>query len=136
VGGEVTPDNYLVDKVLHEITHRQVSSKEYEYRLGDHGVERVAITDERRDQPCVTDDELRAVARLARTAERHYGCPQDIEWAIDVDLPDESNVLLLQSRPETVWSRRPAIALTTHGDALSSIVATLTAPLHAQSKSG
>jgi pyruvate, water dikinase len=136
VAGEVTPDNYLVDKVLYEITHRQVSSKEYEYRLGDNGVERVAITDERRDQPCVTDDELRAVARLARTAEKHYGCPQDIEWAIDVDLPDDASVLLLQSRPETVWSRRPTVSIATQGDFMSSIVATLTSPLHAQSKSG
>jgi pyruvate,water dikinase len=136
VGGEVTPDNYLVDKVLHEITHRQVSSKEYEYRLGEAGVERVAITDERRDQPSVTDDELRAVARLARTAERHYGCPQDIEWAIDLDLPADANVLLLQSRPETVWSRRPVASIPTQGDAMSSIVATLTSPLHARSKSG
>jgi pyruvate,water dikinase len=136
VAGEVTPDNFLVDKVLYEITRRQVSSKEYEYRLGGTGVERVAITDGRRDQPSLTDEEIRAVVRLARRAEKHYGCPQDVEWAIDLDLPDDSNVLLLQSRPETVWSRRPARVAETHGDYLSSIVATLTSPLHAHGKTG
>jgi pyruvate, water dikinase len=134
VAGEVTPDNYLVDKVLYEITKRHVSAKECEYRLGEHGVERMPLTDERRDQPCLTDDEIRAVARLARAAEKHYGCPQDVEWAIDTNLPPEANVLLLQSRPETVWSRKPVTPVGGHGDFMQSIVATLTSPLHTKSK--
>jgi pyruvate,water dikinase len=136
VAGEVTPDNYLVDKVMYEITGRVVSSKTHEYRLGPDGVERVEITDERRDQPCLTDAELKAVARLARAAEKHYGCPQDVEWAIDVDLPAEANVLLLQSRPETVWSRRPLTSVGAPDDLMQSIVKTLTSPLHAQGNGG
>ncbi|HXW22832.1 MAG TPA: PEP/pyruvate-binding domain-containing protein, partial [Rhodomicrobium sp.] len=37
-----------------------------------------------------------------------YGRPQDIEWAID----QSGEILLLQSRPETVWSSkdRPPVA--------------------------
>ena len=38
--------------------------------------------------------------------EKHYGCPQDIEWALDADLPEGQNFTLLQSRPETVWSQK------------------------------
>ena len=53
--------------------------------------------------PCLSDAEVRAVAELAKRAERHYGRPQDIEWAIDA----EGRVVLLQSRPETVWSNKP-----------------------------
>jgi pyruvate,water dikinase len=34
--------------------------------------------------------------------ERHYGCAQDIEWAIDA----HGALYLLQSRPETVWSAK------------------------------
>ena len=34
-----------------------------------------------------------------------FAAPQDIEWAIDADLPDGDNVLLLQARPETVKSQ-------------------------------
>jgi pyruvate,water dikinase len=135
VAGEVTPDSYLVDKVMREITRRQVSAKEWEYRLaeGGDGVERVPITDERRDLPCLTDDEVKAVAALARSAERWYGCPQDVEWAVDADLPDGENTLLLQSRPETVWSRRAsAPAVPAQQDYMSSIVATLVAPMHAR----
>jgi pyruvate,water dikinase len=55
------------------------------------------------------------VARLAKEVERLHGCPQDIEWAIerpigpavDRDPAAPADVLLLQARAETVWSRRP-----------------------------
>ena len=38
---------------------------------------------------------------VARRTEKHYGRPQDIEWAIE---NGTGAILLLQSRPETVWS--------------------------------
>ncbi len=106
VAGEVTPDNYLVDKVLFEITRRTVSRKADRVPAGRHGrgwnrprCRRTGAT-----APCLDDEEIKAVARLARTSEKHYGRPQDVEWALDADLPAGERVLLLQSRPETVWS--------------------------------
>jgi pyruvate, water dikinase len=133
VSGEVTPDNYLVDKVLFEISRRAVSRKDHEYRLTEgETVERATVDDERATAPCLTDAQVTAVARLARLAERHFGAPQDVEWAIDADLPDGENVILLQSRPETVWSRKPPRPVAEPGaDFMSSIVATLMSPLHA-----
>jgi pyruvate,water dikinase len=135
VSGEITPDNYLVDKVLYEISRRSVSNKEHEYVLTDHDtVEKVEVDEDRAIAPSLTDDQIKAIARLARTAERHYGTPQDIEWAVDADLPDGHNVILLQARPETVWSKKvPTAASTaTGGDFMSSIVSTLMSPLHAK----
>ena len=38
--------------------------------------------------------------------EKHYGCPMDIEWAIDKDFPFPENIFIVQARPETVWSRQ------------------------------
>lgn len=58
---------------------------------------------ERSVLPSITDDQVKAIARLARQAEKHFGRPQDTEWAIDHD----GAVFLLQSRPETVWSNKP-----------------------------
>jgi pyruvate,water dikinase len=55
-----------------------------------------------RGRPCLTDDQARALARLACRVEDHYGVPQDIEWA----LLDDDRIVLLQSRPETVWAAR------------------------------
>jgi hypothetical protein len=79
---------------------------------------------ELRDAPCLTDDEIRALAAVARRVEAHYGTPQDIEWAVldapftqdasaapagsGTDAPAESRIVLLQSRPETVWAAREA----------------------------
>ena len=47
------------------------------------------------DRPALTDAEVQQVAALARSAARHFGRPQDIEWAID------DRLFLLQSRPIT-----------------------------------
>ena len=146
VSGEVNPDNFLVDKVIGEVSQRTVSHKEIEYRLtGADRVEPSPVDQARQDIPSLTDEEIKAVAALARRAEKHYGCPQDVEWAVE-DSPDGADgpaaglavtgaavVLLLQARPETVWSRKPPRRAATEGGSyMDSIVASLVAPLHAR----
>ena len=127
VSGEVTPDNFLVDKVMGAITRRTISAKTLEYRLtAADAVTAVPVEAERQSVQCLSDDEIQAVARLARRAEKHYKCPQDVEWAID----GTQSVLLLQSRPETVWSRRPRQAATCNADPITSMVQTLLHPSH------
>jgi pyruvate,water dikinase len=135
VSGEVTPDNWLVDKVLWEITSRKVSNKTIELRVEGDALVRVDLTGERATGPCLTDAEIKAVARLARAAERHYGSPQDIEWALDSELESPENVLLLQSRPETVWSRKERPPVATSTNVMDSIVSTLCAPIHTRPQS-
>ena len=58
-----------------------------------------------RHTPCMSDVQLQALRAIARRVENHYGRPQDIEWALERDSGD---ILLLQSRPETVWSAKDA----------------------------
>ncbi len=130
VSGEVTPDNFLVDKVLRTVIERKISDKHIEYRHDGVGVRPCPVDDERRTQPCLTDEEILVVAAMARRAEKHYGVPQDVEWALDKDLPAGENVILLQARPETVWSRKPRESVS-HGtyDPMASIVSTLIAPI-------
>ena len=84
--------------------------KDVEYRpaADGRGVARVAVPAGRRAVPCLSDEQIKEVARLAQRAERHYGCPQDVEWAIEADPAGGHRLFLLQCRPETVWSRRPA----------------------------
>ncbi len=135
VSGEVTPDNFLVDKVLYEITRRKVAAKEVEFCLnGDDRVHKVPLEGERAAAASLTDDQIKAIAQLARRAEKHYGSAQDIEWAVDADLPDGENVVLLQSRPETVWSKKTAKAPSSGAnlDMMSSIVSTLMNPLNSK----
>src|SRR5918999_121159 len=130
VGGEVNPDNFLVDKVMFEIVRRNISCKSIEYRVaGDDRVEHAEVAPGRQMVPCLSDEEIKAVARLARKAEKHYGHPQDIEWALDMHLPPGENIVMLQSRPETVWSRRPKAPIA-RPTGMDGIVSTLLSPLN------
>lgn len=133
VSGEVTPDNYLVDKVIMEIHSRTVSTKHTELvmRPDGSGVEWRDVAAERQTQPSVTDSQLLEITRMAKVVEQYFGDPQDIEWAVDRHLPEGRNVLMLQSRPETVWSRRTARRVSqTSAGFMDSIVSTLLAPIH------
>ena len=135
VSGEVTPDNFMVDKVLKTIVKRTISPKHMEYRLtDDNTVVQADVDEERQTQACMTDDEVIAVAHMARICERHYGSPQDVEWAIDANLLAPDNIVLLQSRPETVWSQKKRRTVAPGGSFMDSIVATLVSPVHAREK--
>ena len=105
VGGEVTPDRWVVGKITGEISVRDISDKHIEHRRArEGGIETIAVPDERRRTACLSDAELGELRQIARQVERHYGCAQDIEWAID----SRGALRLLQSRPETVWSAKEA----------------------------
>jgi pyruvate,water dikinase len=110
VSGEVTPDRFVVNKVTGEIVNRNISAKLTEHvpDRSDGGVREIAVDEKRRDAPCLPDDVIGELWQIARRVERHYGTPQDIEWAV---CKHSEAVYLLQSRPETVWAsreRRPA----------------------------
>jgi len=112
VGGEVTPDRWVVGKITGEISVRDISDKAIQHvpagtgtvnpRHGG-GIETASVPDELRRSPCLSDEEIQRLRGIARDVERHYGRPQDIEWAID---RTTGEILLLQSRPETVWSTK------------------------------
>ncbi|MEO6387164.1 MAG: PEP/pyruvate-binding domain-containing protein [Croceibacterium sp.] len=107
VSGEVTPDRWVLGKITGEISVRDISDKHArQVPAAGGGIEEIANEEAVRKQPCLTDDQLLALRAVGRTIERHYGKAQDIEWALD----KQGNVLLLQSRPETVWSIKDATA--------------------------
>jgi len=106
VSGAVTPDNYVVDKKTLKIIDRKIGKKVIEY-VSDPKTGKTIHVDvpaERQKQPCLTDEEIVKLTELAKRIEEHYGQPQDIEWAIERNLPFPENLLIVQSRPETVWS--------------------------------
>jgi pyruvate, water dikinase len=106
VGGEVTPDRWVVGKITGEISTRDISDKAIQHLpRAAGGVETAVVADDQRRKPCMSDVELQCLRDIARKVERHYGRAQDIEWAVD---RVSGEILLLQSRPETVWSARDA----------------------------
>jgi pyruvate,water dikinase len=108
VSGEITPDHFMVDKVILTPVTTRIQHKPYELipDPANRRVVRQEISDERADAPSLSAEELEAVCKMAKNIEKLYGCPQDVEWAVDADLPTGQNLMLLQSRPETVWSQK------------------------------
>jgi pyruvate, water dikinase len=103
VSGEVTPDRFVIGKITGEISVRDISDKHIRHLPAPNGgVIEVETPENIRRAPCLSDAEIVALRDIARRVERHYGRPQDIEWAID----QAGDILLLQSRPETVWSSK------------------------------
>jgi pyruvate, water dikinase len=107
--GEVTPDEFLVDRVVMEVSRRRISDKGFEYFPDStRGVDRRPVPPERSSTSSLTDVELMELANLAKRIEAHMGAPQDIEWGIDRRLAFPEGLFILQSRPETVWANRAA----------------------------
>jgi phosphoenolpyruvate synthase/pyruvate phosphate dikinase len=104
VGGEVTPDRWVLAKITGDISVRTLSEKLIQHvPAPGGGTQSVAVADDLQRTACMSDAELQALRTIARKVERHYGRPQDIEWAVD---RQTNQILLLQSRPETVWSAK------------------------------
>jgi pyruvate,water dikinase len=108
VSGDVTPDCFVVSKVTGEILRRTVAAKLRRHQAGPggRGVAAADVPGPLREQACLGDAEIAALARIGRRVEEHYGAPQDIEWAITEGSQPEEGIVVLQSRPETVWARR------------------------------
>lgn len=105
VGGEVTPDRFVIAKITGEIPVREISDKHVQHVPAEGGgIREIETPENLRHAACLSDQELASLRDIARKVERHYGRPQDIEWAID----RSGDILLLQSRPETVWSAKDA----------------------------
>jgi rifampicin phosphotransferase len=84
VSGAVNPDHYLVDTATRSVVERRPVG----------------------GQAVLADDELLSLASLGDRVERHFGVPQDIEFALD----RERRIWLVQSRPITTLYPLPSDA--------------------------
>lgn len=108
VAGYVNPDRFVVDKVMMEINERVICSKHIEcvYDPVRGEVVHSDVDGQMQEECCLQDEEIKELVKIAKIIEKHYGCPQDIEWSIDIDIPFPENIFTVQSRPETVWSQK------------------------------
>ncbi len=106
VSGQVTPDRYVIEKSTGRVIERVVGAKRFKLVRSPTGAtERVELDDASATAPALSDDELARLWRLGIDDEKHYGAPQDVEWAIA-----NGGVFLVQTRPVTAAPPAPASA--------------------------
>ena len=97
VSGDVTPDNYQVDKKNNEIINVTISDKKVMYTNDEAGTSvKVEVPEEKRKERVLSDEELIELTEMGKTVQAHYGEPMDTEWAFEKDM-----LFLLQARPIT-----------------------------------
>ena len=104
VGGDADADTWRV-QFDGEILERDIVAKRLAHRPSPDSAEGVAereVAEPAASEPALADEDVARVAELARRAERHFGRPQDIEWAMR-----GGEIFLLQSRPITSLARTP-----------------------------
>jgi pyruvate,water dikinase len=106
VQGMVSPDHFVVLKDSLEIKSSIIAQKTEKVVSAGCGTVVEPVPEDEQVAPCVSVGEVRELARLGMRIEGHYGSPQDIEWAIDANLPFPENIFTTQARPVTAVGKR------------------------------
>ena len=102
VSGMVTPDHFVVNKRSGRIVEKRIGKREVLIRpKAGGGTEQVQPHQESKPAAALPPQALRKLSRLGTEIERHYGMPQDIEWAWVRDGDQAGKFLILQARPMT-----------------------------------
>jgi len=106
VAGEVNPDEFTVFKKNMGIIERKTGDKEIKLvRSDEEGKdnERVKVPKEESEKYCITDNQVKELAKYGLQIEEHYGKPMDIEWVLDGQTKE---MYIVQARPETVQAEK------------------------------
>jgi pyruvate,water dikinase len=129
VGGEVTPDDYLISKVTGEVVRERLGQKQLQYlpSPSGHGTVAVEVPAELQSARCIDASQIELLVALGKRLERHFGGHQDIEWALARSAVAGERMFVLQTRPVTTVAPPPA-ATEPPRSALSLVMSTFGAP--------
>jgi pyruvate,water dikinase len=95
VSGEITPDQYLLDKKSLKIINKHVVPQDWQLIKAG----KIKISKEYQDKQKLSDEKIKELAEYGRIIEEHYGFAQDIEWAMS-----DHKLSIVQARPVTTLS--------------------------------
>lgn len=96
VGGDVTPDNLVVDRRELQIRHRDIGDKAVASVSTSGGTTVRPLAGDKRRAAVLDDAQTTQLASLALRIEQLYGQAMDIEWAMR-----DNTVAIVQARPVT-----------------------------------
>lgn len=107
VDGSITPDLFVLSKEDPKtMLKKEISAKGQKFVChAEEGICRMEVVEKEKDDPAITDEQAYLLAELALRLEKYFGCPQDIEWAIEPD----GSIRILQSRPLMVLGQELAV---------------------------
>jgi pyruvate,water dikinase len=115
VSGQVTPDRYVVEKGTGRVLERRIGRKALTIEPDPTGgTQTRSLSGDESTSEVLDAREVAMLAGLGERIQRHYGAPQDTEWAF----ARSGEVWILQSRPITTLpaEERPAATTDAPGD--------------------
>ena len=106
VSGAESVDGFVVNKETLEIKDRHIGTKTKYVIFTEKGADWVDMPDKLRSVSCLSDEEIIEIARIAKETEARLNAPQDMEWAIDQDLPFPESLFWLQTRRAKVAAKK------------------------------
>ena len=102
VGGLVTPDHVVVDKVGGVIKEITIADKIVMTQPTATGTEESAVEEDQRRKQVLATAQVMELAKLGEQIEKYYGEPQDIEWCFAI-----GKFYIVQARPITTLPSEP-----------------------------
>jgi pyruvate,water dikinase len=107
VSGAESVDGFVVDKESLKVITSHVGKKTRCVVNQEQGAEWADVPAHMQNMICISEEEIQQIAKVARSVEKSLGGPQDMEWAVDQNLPFPENIFFLQTRPAKVQVSEP-----------------------------
>ncbi|HSV41851.1 MAG TPA: PEP/pyruvate-binding domain-containing protein, partial [Methanomassiliicoccales archaeon] len=97
VGGQVTPDTYVLDKFHDKIINKKISKQTWKLVRGKTGnTVQEKIPEKAQKSQKLDDEKILALGKVGKDIEVHYDRPMDIEWCLE-----DGEIFVVQARPVT-----------------------------------
>ena len=96
VDGVITPDVFKISKDDGSIKQMNIASKTVKLVIDEKGgTKEELVPASIQNTSCLDEETIKLLVDIGSNIEKHYGCPQDIEWAID----HNKRLFIMQTRP-------------------------------------
>jgi pyruvate, water dikinase len=107
VSGDLTPDQYIIDKKSLAILDKKVVKQDWllarNVKASANDLDtniKVPVPAKKRGVQKLSDEDIASLARIGEALEKHYGSPQDVEWA-----REDNKLYIVQTRPVTTLNQ-------------------------------